>query len=65
MRSDAHRWIVSARTAQALRPISRHLKSGILHPVNDTEPLIRCYIEAKSAKQMKKLETACRKILAG
>ena len=30
-----------------------------------TEPLIRCYIEAKSAKQMKKLETACRKILAG
>jgi phosphomannomutase len=29
-----------------------------------TEPLIRCYIEAKSAKQMKKLETACRKLLA-
>ena len=28
-----------------------------------TEPLIRCYIEAKSAKQMKKLETACRKLL--
>jgi len=29
-----------------------------------TEPLIRCYIEAKVAKQMKKLETACRKLLA-
>lgn len=29
-----------------------------------TEPLIRCYIEAKSAKQMKKLEAACRKLLA-
>ena len=29
-----------------------------------TEPLIRCYIEAKSAAQLKKLETACRKILA-
>jgi phosphoglucomutase len=30
-----------------------------------TEPLIRCYIEAKSAKQMKKLQTACRAILLG
>ncbi|MEW6306858.1 MAG: phosphoglucomutase/phosphomannomutase family protein [Verrucomicrobiota bacterium] len=30
-----------------------------------TEPLIRCYIEAKSAKQMKTLEGACRKLLAG
>jgi phosphoglucomutase len=30
-----------------------------------TEPLIRCYIEAKSAGQMKKLEKACRKILLG
>ncbi len=30
-----------------------------------TEPLIRCYIEAKSAKQMKALEKACRAILAG
>lgn len=29
-----------------------------------TEPLIRAYIEAKSAAQMKKLEAACRKILA-
>lgn len=28
-----------------------------------TEPLIRCYIEAKSAKGMKALETACRAIL--
>jgi alpha-D-glucose phosphate-specific phosphoglucomutase len=28
-----------------------------------TEPLIRCYIEAKSAAQMKKLEKACRAIL--
>jgi phosphoglucomutase len=28
-----------------------------------TEPLIRCYIEAKSAAQLKKLEKACRKIL--
>jgi alpha-D-glucose phosphate-specific phosphoglucomutase len=30
-----------------------------------TEPLIRCYIEAKSAKQMKKLQAACRKLLLG
>jgi phosphoglucomutase len=30
-----------------------------------TEPLIRCYIEAKSAQQMKALEKACRAILAG
>jgi phosphomannomutase len=29
-----------------------------------TEPLIRAYIEAKSAAGMKKLEGACRKILA-
>jgi phosphoglucomutase len=29
-----------------------------------TEPLIRAYIEAKSSGQMKKLEGACRKILA-
>lgn len=28
-----------------------------------TEPLIRCYIEAKSAASMKKLQTACRKLL--
>ena len=28
-----------------------------------TEPLIRCYIEAKSAKGMKYLETACRELL--
>ncbi|MBI3880898.1 MAG: phosphoglucomutase/phosphomannomutase family protein [Verrucomicrobia bacterium] len=30
-----------------------------------TEPLIRCYIEAKSVKQMKKLQDACKKILLG
>jgi phosphomannomutase len=30
-----------------------------------TEPLIRCYIEAKSQKQLKKLQDACRKILLG
>jgi phosphomannomutase len=30
-----------------------------------TEPLIRCYIEAKSAAQMKKLEKACKAILLG
>ncbi len=29
-----------------------------------TEPLIRCYIEAKSAAQLKRLRDACRKILA-
>lgn len=29
-----------------------------------TEPLIRAYIEAKSPQQLKKLEAACRKILA-
>lgn len=28
-----------------------------------TEPLIRCYIEAKSAKQMKALRAACQKLL--
>ncbi|HXT11002.1 MAG TPA: phosphoglucomutase/phosphomannomutase family protein [Candidatus Angelobacter sp.] len=30
-----------------------------------TEPLIRCYIEAKSAAGLKKLRDACRKLLAG
>ena len=30
-----------------------------------TEPLIRCYIEAKSTKQMKALQNACRGILLG
>ncbi len=30
-----------------------------------TEPVVRCYIEAKSAKQMKRLADACQKILAG
>jgi phosphomannomutase len=29
-----------------------------------TEPLIRCYIEARSEAQLKRLRTACRKILA-
>ena len=29
-----------------------------------TEPLIRCYIEARSTANLKKLETACRQILA-
>jgi phosphoglucomutase len=29
-----------------------------------TEPLIRCYIEAKSAKNMRKLQDECRKVLA-
>ncbi len=28
-----------------------------------TEPLIRCYIEAKSAAQLKKLEVSCKKLL--
>jgi alpha-D-glucose phosphate-specific phosphoglucomutase len=32
--------------------------------VSGTEPLIRCYLEAKSAKQMKKLQQACRALLA-
>jgi phosphomannomutase len=30
-----------------------------------TEPLIRCYIEAKSAGQMKKLRQACQELLKG
>ena len=29
-----------------------------------TEPLIRCYIEAKSKANLKKLDAACRKLLA-
>jgi phosphomannomutase len=29
-----------------------------------TEPLIRCYLEAKSASQLKKLRAACQKLLA-
>jgi hypothetical protein len=28
-----------------------------------TEPLIRCYIEAKSRAHLKKLQTACREVL--
>lgn len=30
-----------------------------------TEPLIRCYIEAKSAAQLKKLRLACQRLLSG
>jgi phosphoglucomutase len=30
-----------------------------------TEPLIRCYIEAKSAAQLEKLRKACKKLLQG
>ena len=30
-----------------------------------TEPVIRCYLEAKSAAHLKKLKSACRKILTG
>ncbi|HKS35632.1 MAG TPA: phosphoglucomutase/phosphomannomutase family protein [Verrucomicrobiae bacterium] len=30
-----------------------------------TEPLIRCYVEAKSAAQLNKLRSACRKLLEG
>ncbi len=30
-----------------------------------TEPLIRCYIEAKSASQLKRLRAACEKVLQG
>ena len=30
-----------------------------------TEPVIRCYIEAKSATHLKQLKSACRKILIG
>jgi len=30
-----------------------------------TEPLFRCYIEAKSKANLKKLQTACRELLAG
>ncbi|MDB6112178.1 MAG: pgcA [Pedosphaera sp.] len=30
-----------------------------------TEPLIRCYIEARSTAQLKKLRAACQKLLAG
>ena len=29
-----------------------------------TEPMIRCYIEAKSGANLKRLQTACRKVLA-
>ena len=29
-----------------------------------TEPLIRCYIEARSQAHLKKLQTACRSVLA-
>ena len=28
-----------------------------------TEPVIRCYVETKTAAQMKRLQTACRKLL--
>jgi len=30
-----------------------------------TEPLFRCYIEAKSKANLKRLQTACRELLAG
>jgi len=38
-------------------------RAWVAFRASGTEPLIRCYIEARSAAQMKKLETACRAIL--
>jgi phosphoglucosamine mutase len=35
----------------------------VLIRASGTEPLIRCYIEAKSTAQLKKLEKACRALL--
>ena len=39
-------------------------KEWVAFRASGTEPLIRCYIEAKSKANLKKLQTACREVLA-
>jgi phosphomannomutase len=49
--TDGHKFLLPDREWVAFR-------------AGGTEPLIRCYIEARSKPNLKKLEAACRKILA-
>jgi phosphoglucomutase len=39
-------------------------KEWVAFRASGTEPLIRCYIEAKSKANLKKLDAACRQLLA-
>jgi phosphomannomutase len=41
------------------------MSGSVAFRASGTEPLIRCYIEAKSAAQMKKLRQACQDLLKG
>ena len=40
-------------------------REWVAYRASGTEPLIRCYIEAKSAAQLKRLRSACQKLLRG
>ncbi len=44
-------------------PSDAEWKLGRAFRASGTEPLIRCYIEAKSMANLKKLQTACRELL--
>jgi phosphomannomutase len=48
------------------RPIQFLLwnREWVAFRASGTEPLIRCYIEAKSKANLKKLDAACRQLLA-
>jgi phosphomannomutase len=39
-------------------------RERVVFRASGNEPLIRCHIEAKSRANMKKLQTACREVLA-
>ena len=39
------------------------LSEWVAFRASGTEPLIRCYMEAKSAAHLSKLRSACRKLL--
>jgi phosphoglucosamine mutase len=58
-------WQASPGLQAATREVEAMLGANgrLLIRASGTEPLIRCYIEAKSATQLKKLEKACRALL--
>jgi phosphomannomutase len=39
-------------------------RDRVVFRASGTEPLIRCYAEAKSKANLKKLQSACREVLA-
>jgi len=58
----------NARPPRFAPPIGRTAGSRVNYfaafRASGTEPLIRCYIEAKSKSNLKELDAACRQLLA-